>query len=99
VEAQSRAFNSGAGVETFTTCWSLSAPEFRNEGGGTITCVSLPALRNQKGQAGISGSFLFPISFLKRNGDPSVVSEELPSRSAIGMLTKSKVIGKSALRS
>jgi len=110
-EVQSRVFNSGAVVATFSACRSLSAPEFRNEGGRTVMCVSLPALRNREGQGGFREVFpafqdpapkrdlragLFPISFLKRNEKPSIVSEELRSRSAIELLLGSKALERTA---
>src|SRR3990172_3441967 len=38
LEAQSRAFNSGADIATHTNCWSLSAPEFRHEGENFCVC-------------------------------------------------------------
>jgi hypothetical protein len=99
LEAQSRAFNSGAGVETFTTCRSLSAPELRKEGGEPSRAFPCPPCGIKKGRRGFREVFpafqdpapkrdprlpsripeggqaragLFPISFLKRNGEHSV---------------------------
>ena len=68
-------FNSGADVDTFRHCWSLSAPEFRLEGGELSSAFRFrevfPASQDPASErdprAGLS-----PISFLKRNGEPSV---------------------------
>jgi len=111
LEAQSRAFNSGAGVETFTTCRSLSAPELRKEGGEPSRAFPCPPCGIKKGRRGFREVFpafqdpapkrdlragLFPISFLKRNEKPSIVSEELRSRSAIELLLGSKALERTA---
>ena len=82
LEAQSRAFNSGAGIDVFAKYANRSAPEFWLEGGGTTTWVVpmsasthreevFPAFQDPASErdprAGLS-----PISFPKRNGEPSV---------------------------